>query len=109
MFFNKLILSLCLMLSLSSCYRQSASEEQVVVSAIQTLVFAYQIPQERSDLEAWFASKGLILETQMAGPSKAEYAVSLSDAQYQMLQSEWSGKYRFERRDQRLIVICCNK
>lgn len=45
----------------------------------------------------------------MAGPSKAEYAVSLSDSQYQMLQSEWSGKYRFERRDQRLIVICCLK
>lgn len=105
---NKLIVLCCLILPLHACYRQPGSQEQVSSADIQTLVFAYQTPQQRQELEAWFKSKGLMLETQMAGANKAEYAVSLNDSQYQLLQTQWAAIYRFERRDQRLIVICCH-
>lgn len=95
----------CLLLTGAACSRQLEPESKP--EGIDTLIFVYQQPAERQELQAWFEQQGLELEMKQNAGGKSEYSLSLSEAQFAQYQPQLGSRYRLQRQGQRLYLVCC--
>ncbi|MEZ0373132.1 MAG: hypothetical protein ACAI44_28835 [Candidatus Sericytochromatia bacterium] len=88
---------------LPACVRQVSPDPK----GIDTLVFAYETPAQRQDLQALFAEAGISLRLLTSAGGKAEYQLAVTDEQLATLTPKLGERYRIERREQRLYLVCC--
>lgn len=98
----------CLILGgllLSACLRQIP-----VAAGIDRLIVQYQQPEQRQAVQSFFVRHGYALSSVSQAGGRAEYQLTVPEAELErLLQAlpELGPAYRFERREQALVLVCC--
>lgn len=95
-----------LVLGLAGCPRQVPESPR----GVDTLVLSYQTPEQRQAVQDALKELGLSYKMNLNAGGKAEYAVEISEAVMAQSLDGLAARlpaFMIQRREQRLLLICC--